>query len=243
MKEATHSKIHIRVSEAKVHGQKKTLVQSLKQFHACFHQVYEKGMTWVMVNIQGLHMSDGFKCSNVLANVGLRSFCLWCLKLGGTPKWLPSILERCIIGWQMCATYASCLPAWIHRACWNTILGVEPSVTRNAQNKRDRERGKKSHKKRSKSWGWKETFWLPSLEVTKGSQEWNATQHLLSSLARECKLVHFLNFSGSSQLHFLVESSLSQTNCHFFLQSQCLWCNGAYVNHSVLCFIVLLFQP
>ena len=34
--EATHSKIHTQESEAEVHGQKKTHVQSLKQFHACF---------------------------------------------------------------------------------------------------------------------------------------------------------------------------------------------------------------
>ena len=45
-----------------------------------------------------------------------------------------------------------------------------------------------------------------------------------------------LNHPGSSQLHFSVESSLNQTNCHFFLQSQCILCNGAYINHSILCF-------
>ena len=46
IKEATHSQIHIRDSETEDHGWKKTLMQSLKQFHVCFYQVYEKGTPW-----------------------------------------------------------------------------------------------------------------------------------------------------------------------------------------------------
>ena len=37
VKEATHSKVYTWDSEAEAHGQKKTLVQSLKQFHAHFY--------------------------------------------------------------------------------------------------------------------------------------------------------------------------------------------------------------
>ena len=40
IKEATHSKVHTWDSEARVQGQKKTLMQSLKQFHAHFYQFY-----------------------------------------------------------------------------------------------------------------------------------------------------------------------------------------------------------
>ena len=42
------SKIHSHESEAGVQGRKKTLVQSLKQYHACYYRLYEKGMTHVM---------------------------------------------------------------------------------------------------------------------------------------------------------------------------------------------------
>ena len=96
--------------------------------------------------------SDNFRCSNVLASMGLSSFCPWCLKLGGTPKQLPSILERCIIGWQLYMTYASHLLDWMHRASWTTILGIKSSMTRNMQNRRDRKRWR-SHTRRSPSPG------------------------------------------------------------------------------------------
>ena len=38
-------KIHPCKLEARVQGRRKTLVQSLKQFHACFYQLCEKGIT------------------------------------------------------------------------------------------------------------------------------------------------------------------------------------------------------
>ena len=72
IKEATHSKIHTQESEAEVNGLRKTLMQSLKQFPACFYWLYEKGMTQAMVSLQGLHMSDTFRCSNISANMGLK---------------------------------------------------------------------------------------------------------------------------------------------------------------------------
>ena len=111
IKETTHSKIYTWESGAKVHGQKKTFVQSLKQFHAHFYQLYEKGMTWAMFGFQSLHTSDAFRCFNVSASMGLKSFAPWCLKLGGTLKQSPSILERFTTGWQLCATYAGLSPA------------------------------------------------------------------------------------------------------------------------------------
>ena len=49
-------------------------------------------MTQAIVSLQGLQKGNAFRCSNVSASVGLKSFCLWCLEMGGAPKQLPSIL-------------------------------------------------------------------------------------------------------------------------------------------------------
>ena len=108
IKEATHSKKHTWESDAEVHDWKKTLMLSLKQFHICFYQLYEKGMTWNMVGLQGLHMGDAFRCPSVPVSMGLKSFCPWCLNLGGTLKWSTSTLERYTIGCQSCVIYAGC---------------------------------------------------------------------------------------------------------------------------------------
>ena len=91
-----------------------------------------------------------FRCYNVLASMGLKSFCPWFLKLEGTPKQSPSISERCILGWQLCVTYASHFPAWMHRASWTTVLGVKPSMTWNVRNMRDRKK-QRSHTRMSQS--------------------------------------------------------------------------------------------
>ena len=65
--------------EAKVQGRKKTLVQSLKQFHTHFYQLYEKGMTCAMVGLQGLHSGDALRCLNIsVGSLGSKSFCPWC---------------------------------------------------------------------------------------------------------------------------------------------------------------------
>ena len=55
IKEATHPKIYPCEPKAEVHRRKKTLVQSLAQFHAHFYWLYEKGMTHAMVSLQGLY--------------------------------------------------------------------------------------------------------------------------------------------------------------------------------------------
>ena len=86
IKEATHSKIHTWESETGVQGMKKIIVQLLKQFHACFYQLYEKGMANAMVGLQGLHWGNAFRCPNVSASMGLKSFYPWCLKLGRNTK-------------------------------------------------------------------------------------------------------------------------------------------------------------
>ena len=73
--EAPGSKIYTRESEMEAQGPAKALVLSLKQFHACYYKLYEKGTTKAMVGIQGLHSSDTFWHLNILAGVGLKSFC------------------------------------------------------------------------------------------------------------------------------------------------------------------------
>ena len=82
---------------------------------------------------------------------------------------------------------------------------TQKSCTRKNQNPRD-ERRHSSY---------------PAQRSPHNHKEQNATQHLLSSPAGGHKLIHFLNLSGSSWLHCSGEFSLSQANCHLFLQSQC----------------------
>ena len=73
--EANNLKIYPVELEATAHGWMKTLVLSLKQYHALYYRLYEKGMTRAMVGLQGLHSSNAFRCSNVSSSVGLKSFC------------------------------------------------------------------------------------------------------------------------------------------------------------------------
>ena len=98
-------------SEAKVQGWKKTLMQSLKKFHACFYQFYEKSTTQANVSLQGLHMSNTFWWSNILASVGLKSFCPWCLKMGGNTETITVHLRevhyRMVNVCDICQSYTS----------------------------------------------------------------------------------------------------------------------------------------
>ena len=49
--EATNLKVYIWELEAEAHGQMKALVLSLKQYHAYYYQLYEKGMSRPMVGL------------------------------------------------------------------------------------------------------------------------------------------------------------------------------------------------
>ena len=82
IKEVANAKnIYPQEHNVKVHD-KKTLVQSMKQFHACCYWLYEKSMACAMVGLQGLHSDEAFRHPNISGSVGLKSFCPWCLKLG-----------------------------------------------------------------------------------------------------------------------------------------------------------------
>ena len=65
-----------------VWGHMKALILSLKQYHAHYYWLYQKGMTRAMVGLQGLHLGNTFRFSNVSSSVGRKSFCPWCFKLG-----------------------------------------------------------------------------------------------------------------------------------------------------------------
>ena len=80
---ASNSQIYTRDSEAKAHSQAKTLVLLLKQYHERYYHFYEEGMTMAMIGLQGLHLSNAVRHSNISSSVELKSFCPWCFKLGG----------------------------------------------------------------------------------------------------------------------------------------------------------------
>ena len=61
-------------------------MQSLRQYHTHFYQLYKKDMIHAMVSLQGLHLGNAFKHPNVSASIGLKSFYPWCLKLGGNTE-------------------------------------------------------------------------------------------------------------------------------------------------------------
>ena len=97
--EATGSRVYTRESEVGTHGPAKALVLSLKQFHAHFYRLYEKGTTRAMVGLQWLHTS-----------VGLKSFCP-CFKFGGNTETISTHLRevhyRLAIVCDACWVFAS----------------------------------------------------------------------------------------------------------------------------------------
>ena len=73
--EATNAKIYTWELENEAHGWTKTLVLSLKQYHAYYYQISEEGMTKSVIGLQGLHLGDTFRHSNMVSSVGLKLFC------------------------------------------------------------------------------------------------------------------------------------------------------------------------
>ena len=47
-----------------------------------------------MVGLQGLQTNAMFQCTNVSSSVGLKSFCLWCYKLGGNTETIATHLRE-----------------------------------------------------------------------------------------------------------------------------------------------------
>ena len=90
----TNSQIYTRDSEAKARAWAKTLALLLKQYHAHYYHFYEKGMTRVMVGLQGLHSNNAFRDFYISASVRLKSFCPQCFKLGGTAEVIATHLRE-----------------------------------------------------------------------------------------------------------------------------------------------------
>ena len=68
-------------------------------------------MTMAMVGLQGIHSGDAFRCSNVSSSLGLKSFCPWCFKLGGSTEVIATHLRevhyRLAITCNLCKLFTS----------------------------------------------------------------------------------------------------------------------------------------
>ena len=174
-----------------------------------------------MVSLQGLHTSNAFRCSNVSVSAwGLKSFCPWCLKLGGnTEMQSPSILDRCITGLQLCVIYASC-----HCTSMNTQSILE--YCSGCKAKCDKEctgawgTGKGTivtQEVAQGPWHGRRCPNYPAQRSPRNHKECNTFQHLPTSPARGCRSQFsswiFLDHPGCI---VQVESSLWQINYHFF---------------------------
>ena len=134
--------------------------------------------------------------------------------------------------WQLCAIYAGLLPAWTHSTSWITVLVVKPNVTGNTQNRRDRKR-QRNHTRRSPSLG--DERRCPNYSTQRSPKD-----HKSGILLNTFCPVQPENVSWCPFWIFLASFLgwvLTQLdNCHFFLQPQCVWSNGAYINNSIWCF-------
>ena len=203
--EATHVWILPHEPEAEVHRRKKTLVQSLKQFHAHFYQLYEKGMTHTMVSLQGLHSGNAFRCPNVSTDVGLHSFCPWCLKLGGHTETIAIHL------WEVHYRMRIMCNIWLKftgmtaQSILDHSSGWKVKCDRECMECEGHEKAQKSHKKKKKSQGQKEVSQPLGSDAAKKSW-WVECHSISSSLSPsptdEQMSVHLLNHSRSLCIHF-----------------------------------------
>ena len=92
--EATGSKIYMRESEVENHIQAKALIHVLETVSCSLLQALKKGTTRAMVCPKGLHTSDAFPHLNVLAIMGLKSFCPWCFKFTGNSETITTHLRE-----------------------------------------------------------------------------------------------------------------------------------------------------
>ena len=98
-------------------------------------------------------MSDAFRCSNILASVGPKSFFPWCLKLGGNTKaitiHLREVHYRMVILCDICQSFANmnALNIMDHHS------GCKAKHDKECAGQEGQEKAEKSHKKKFKSWG------------------------------------------------------------------------------------------
>ena len=106
---STHSE-----HEAEVNGRKKTLVQSLKQFHAHYYWQYKKSMTHTMVSLQGHHLGDAFRHPSISSGIGRSHSSTDASNWVETWRQLPSTSMKCTTRQWLYVTFAGHFPAWLH---------------------------------------------------------------------------------------------------------------------------------
>ena len=191
-----------------------------------------------MVGLQGLHLGKAFKHSNILGSMGLKSFYPWCLKLGRNSETIAVHLREVHYRMVIVCDICRLITGMTAQGILDHHSGCKAKHDKECAEHEGPEKVKKSHTEKVQVLRAERSCPNhPNQLSPRSHEDWNAPLHLPSSPAREHKLVHFLNLSGSSWLCFSSESLLNQKNCHFFLQPQCLLCNVAYINHFISCFI------
>ena len=122
-------------------------------------------MTHAMVGLQGLHMDNTFRHPNVSTSVGLKSFCPWCLKLGGNAKTIAVHLQEVhywiTIMCDICQAFTSMSA--------KTILDHHSGCKAKCDKEYVEHEGPTKAPKKKKSWGQKETFQLHGPDAAKQS--------------------------------------------------------------------------
>ena len=121
--------------KAETDGRVRTLVLSLKQYHTHYYWFYEKGTMRAIVGLQGLHTNNAFQCSNVSLSIRLKSFCLWCFKLGGNTENI-EVHYRMATACDICKALASMSAQVILEHC----AGCKTKLHRKKSKSKDQEK-------------------------------------------------------------------------------------------------------
>ena len=220
---ATDSQIYTWDLGGQTHGQVKTLVLLLKQYHTHYYCFYEKGMTRPMVGLKGLHTSSAFRHSNVSSSVGLKLFCPWCFKLGGNTEMIATHLREVhywlAITCDLCKSFMHWMSACLHRASWRTAQAVKLSMWRMHRRRVKEAQGTRARQSFLK---------LVQVALMNPAGQKDA-QHFPSNSADEQGLIHPLDLPESFWPSILSRFSLNHTNCHVFVSTNIFmvpWCFG-----------------
>ena len=138
--EATNSKVYTQELNAEAHGWVKALVLPLKQYHTHYYWLYKNEQLGPWSHLQGLHLGNASRCSNITSSVGLKFVCPWGFKLGENTEMIATHLwevhYRLVIACDLCKSFTSMSV----KMFWNTTQGVRPSMLKNVQNKKGMKR-------------------------------------------------------------------------------------------------------
>ena len=199
----------------------KAVILSLKQYHTYHYELYKKGMTRAMVGLQGLHLGDAFRCSNIYSSVGLKSFCPWCFKLGGSSETIATHLRevhyRLTITCDLCKSFASMSA----QSVLDQHSGCKAKHAKEHAEQEVHEKAKKSHKKKSKVWKQETILRLGCVALK--SPEWlRDAQHFLSNSIDEHGLIHSLDLPSHSDPVFWVSFHSTAWTVMFLFHLKCL---------------------